>query len=124
VALGIGAAFAASVFATLSGAGAVYFDSITMFIFLLLGARYLEMSARMRAALQQEQLAHSVPAVAERFVSWPASDLAELVAAARLREGDHFARTRGRGRARRRCSRGGCKRSRRTTVDRRSPCRG
>ena len=33
-----------------AGAGAVYFDSVTMFVFLLLGGRYLEHLARSRAA--------------------------------------------------------------------------
>ncbi len=39
VALGIGAAFAASVWATLVGGGEVYFDSVTMFVFFLLSGR-------------------------------------------------------------------------------------
>lgn len=90
VALGIGAAFAASVAATVTGSGRVYFDSVTMFVFLLLAARYLEMTARTRAAMTQEQLAQQAPAVAERFAAWPGSDLAEMVAAGRLHVGDHL----------------------------------
>ena len=39
VALGIGGAFIASAWATISGAGAVYYDSVTMFVALLLVAR-------------------------------------------------------------------------------------
>jgi Cu2+-exporting ATPase len=89
VALGIGAAFAASVAATVTGSGQVYFDSVTMFVFLLLAARYLEMMARARAAMTQEQLAQQAPAVAERFAAWPGSDLAEMVAASRLHAGDY-----------------------------------
>jgi Cu2+-exporting ATPase len=50
VALGVGAAFAASLWATLIGRGEVYFDSVTMFVFFLLGGRYLEMLARQKAA--------------------------------------------------------------------------
>jgi Cu2+-exporting ATPase len=50
IALGLGFGFAASAWATLSGAGEVYFDSISMLAFLLLGARYLEAAARRRAA--------------------------------------------------------------------------
>jgi len=50
IALGLGGAFAASAWATLTGAGEVYFDSICMLAFLLLGARYLEGAARRRAA--------------------------------------------------------------------------
>jgi cation transport ATPase len=37
VALGLLAAFAASAAATVANAGEVYFDSVTMFVFLLLG---------------------------------------------------------------------------------------
>jgi Cu2+-exporting ATPase len=50
IALGLGLGFAASAWATFSGSGEVYFDSISMLAFLLLGARYLEAAARRRAA--------------------------------------------------------------------------
>jgi Cu2+-exporting ATPase len=56
IALGIGAGFAASAWATVSGSGAVYFDSIAMLVFLLLGARYLELAARQRAARSLDRL--------------------------------------------------------------------
>lgn len=46
IALALLLAFIASVVATVQQNGDVYFDSITMFIFLLLGSRYLEMRAR------------------------------------------------------------------------------
>lgn len=46
IALALLLAFIASTWATLRGTGEVYFDSVTMFIFLLLGGRYLEMRAR------------------------------------------------------------------------------
>ena len=88
VALGIGAAFAASLLATMRGAGPVYFDSVTMFVFLLLAARYFEMMARTRSLAMQEQLALRAPLFAERLSHWPAAD-AEKVAALALREGDH-----------------------------------
>jgi Cu2+-exporting ATPase len=88
VALGIGAAFAASVVATVTGTGQVYFDSVTMFVFLLLAARYLEMTVRMRAVTTQEELARPAPAIAERFTAWPHADTA-IVAAGSLRSGDH-----------------------------------
>jgi Cu2+-exporting ATPase len=90
IALGIGTAFAASVVATVTGSGQVYFDSVTMFVFLLLAARYLEMTARARAAMTQERLAQQAPAVAERFAEWPESDLAEMVAVNCLRVGDYL----------------------------------
>ncbi len=56
VALGIGAAFTASAAATLRGSGAVYFDSVTMFVFLLTAGRYLEFLARLRAGLTLQRL--------------------------------------------------------------------
>ena len=46
VALGIVAAFIPSAYATFSGRGEVYFDSVTMFVAFLLTARYLEFCAR------------------------------------------------------------------------------
>jgi len=87
VSLGIGLAFAASVAATVSGRGAVYFDSIAMFVFLLLGARYLEATARARAADAQQRLVRHAPAVAER-VPEDGAGPAERVPVARLRPGD------------------------------------
>jgi Cu2+-exporting ATPase len=91
VALGIVIAFAASVYATFAGARDVYFDSVTMFVFLLLGARYLEMSAREKAVRSQEQLAKLTPAFAERLDRHPAPTSREEVAVALLKPGDHVA---------------------------------
>ncbi|MDP2826125.1 MAG: heavy metal translocating P-type ATPase [Sulfuritalea sp.] len=91
VALGVGAAFAASVWATLIAAGEVYFDSVTMFVFFLLSGRYLEMMARQKAARSVETLARAIPAFATRLAAWPcgAADAAgERVAVAELRAGD------------------------------------
>ena len=50
IALGLAFGFAASAWATLTGQGQVYFDSISMLAFLLLGARYLQAEAQRRAA--------------------------------------------------------------------------
>jgi Cu2+-exporting ATPase len=88
VALGIAVAFAASAWATVSGRGEVYFDSITMFVFLLLGARYLEMMARARAEESQRRLVRHTPAVADRLVPGPGARVTERVAVARLAPGD------------------------------------
>ena len=46
VSIAIGIAYLLSMIATIAGTGAVYFDSIIMFTFLLLLGRYLEMRAR------------------------------------------------------------------------------
>jgi Cu2+-exporting ATPase len=56
IALGLGAGFLASAWATLSGTGEVYFDSISTLAFLLLGARYIEGEARRRAARSLDPL--------------------------------------------------------------------
>ena len=88
VALGIAVAFAASVWATVSGTGEVYFDSVTMFVFLLLGGRYLELRVRQRATDAVDRLSAVVPAVADRLPDWPASRRSEVVAVASLVVGD------------------------------------
>ena len=67
IAIGIGAGFAASAWATVSGTGAVYFDSISMLAFLLLVARYLELAARQRAVRSLVRLARWSPSFALRF---------------------------------------------------------
>lgn len=67
VALGVGVAFAASVLATVLGRGDVYFDSVAMFVFFLLGGRYLEMLARQRAMRGVESLGHLMPSFARRL---------------------------------------------------------
>ncbi|MDB5906386.1 MAG: heavy metal translocating P-type ATPase, partial [Massilia sp.] len=67
VALGIAAAFGGSCAALLRGGGNVYFDSITMFIFLLLTSRYLELSARRTGARALDSLRRALPAAAARM---------------------------------------------------------
>jgi Cu2+-exporting ATPase len=88
VALGIVAAFAASAAATWRGEGEVYFDSVTMFIFLLLGSRYLELVARRKAAGALDKLQHALPVSALRIAGYPAQRDVEMVAADQLREGE------------------------------------
>jgi len=67
VALGIGAAFAGSLHALATGNGDVYFDSVTMFVFLLLFSRYLELGARRKAAGALERLQQGLPPSALRL---------------------------------------------------------
>jgi Cu2+-exporting ATPase len=88
VALGIGAAFAGSVVALLRRSGDVYFDSITMFIFLLLASRYFELGARRKAARALETLQRGLPASSLRMAGYPVGRDTELVAAAALQPGD------------------------------------
>jgi Cu2+-exporting ATPase len=88
VALGVAVAFVASVAATVQGGGEVYFDSITMFVFLLLGGRFLEMNARATAARAAEELLKLIPAFAERFTDFPRSRATERVGVTLLKPGD------------------------------------
>jgi P-type Cu2+ transporter len=61
VALSIAAAYLWSVWATLLGRGAVYFDSAVMFTFFLLLGRFIEMSLRNGFGLQQDAIARLLP---------------------------------------------------------------
>ena len=66
IALAIAIAFTTSVWATLTGSGDVYFDSVGMFTFLMLGARYLDQ--RFRSHLQVSgELSKQLPLVAHRI---------------------------------------------------------
>jgi len=67
IALGLAAGFAASAWATVTGSGAVYFDSIAMLAFLLLGARTAELFARQRAGRELDRLARWMPSFALRL---------------------------------------------------------
>jgi P-type Cu2+ transporter len=87
VALGVGAAFAASTWATLTAAGEVYFDSVTMFVFFLLSGRYLEMMARQKAVRGIEELARAIPAFCTRLPRYPAMDV-ERIPVAEVGVGD------------------------------------
>ncbi len=68
VSLGIGAAFLASLWTTVTGAGTVYYDSVCMFAFFLLSARYFELAAHKRATEASEALVQAAPATATRLV--------------------------------------------------------
>lgn len=68
VALGIGAAFVASCWATVTQSGQVYFDSVSMFVFFLLCGRYLEMMARQKAVRGVEEIAKVLPVFVERLL--------------------------------------------------------
>src|SRR5690606_36886503 len=88
VAIALAAAFAASVHATFTGRGEVWFDSVTMFVFLLLGARYREWMARRQAARTLDALSAAVPETAELVD--PATGASTRVPANRMAPGDLF----------------------------------
>ena len=89
VALGLLVTFVASSGAAFAPGGPfgheVYFDSLTMFVFLLLGARWLEQRARDAAARAIEGLVQRLPANVQRL---EADGSSEDVAPHRLRPGD------------------------------------
>ena len=68
VSLGIGAAFLASLWTTVTGEGTVYYDSVCMFAFFLLSARYFELAAHKRASEASEVLVQATPAMATRII--------------------------------------------------------
>ena len=88
VALGVGAAFMASCWATLVQSGEVYFDSVSMFVFFLLGGRYLEMTARQKALGVTEALAKLLPAFSQKLANFPVDRSTVQCVVADLRPGD------------------------------------
>ncbi|MFZ2990627.1 MAG: cation-translocating P-type ATPase [Ideonella sp.] len=89
VALGVAVTFVASTGATFEPGGMfgneVYFDSMTMFVSFLLLGRFVEMSARHRAAESLEKTLAGMPETAVRLL---ADGAEETVSAQRLRAGD------------------------------------
>lgn len=76
VALAIGLAYGASTYASFRGAGDVYFDSVAMFTFLLLLARFLEKRMRYKDTLAWQDAEQTLPDAVqvwreERWVSAP-----------------------------------------------------
>jgi P-type Cu2+ transporter len=67
VTLGILGAYLVSTVNTFTGHGEVYFDSVAMFVFLLLLARYVEMVARHQAGSTTDALARLLPPSATRL---------------------------------------------------------
>ena len=85
VALGIALAFGASLLAAGPGGDAVYFDSVTMLVALLLVARWLESRARERAATGLANASATLPQTAERIGTDGRIDAVSLL---RLASGD------------------------------------
>ncbi len=85
VALAVVLVFAASAWNTWRGAGEIYFDSVSMFVFLLLLARHIEMRARHRSGALGDAAVDAAPLLAER---WRADGTLETVAALALLPGD------------------------------------
>ncbi len=86
---GILLAFFASSAATFESKGEVWFDSVTMFVFFLLLARWLEAAARARATLRLEALRRLLPSSVTRILTRSdGSAGVEYVSPSRLAPGD------------------------------------
>jgi len=68
VVLGLGLAFTGSVWATISGHGNVYYESVAMFVFFLLLGRYFEFSVRKKVNNQVDVYSRIVPAIANKLL--------------------------------------------------------
>ncbi|MEH6579200.1 MAG: heavy metal translocating P-type ATPase [Amphritea sp.] len=64
VSIAVGSAYLASIWATVTASGEVYYDSVTMFTFFLLIGRFLEMKARHRTGRAGNSLLNLLPASA------------------------------------------------------------
>ncbi len=70
VSLGIAIAFSASLIHTIKGSGEVYFDSVAMFTFFLLSARFFEIGSRKKTSEATEALLNLKPAIATRLINY------------------------------------------------------
>jgi Cu2+-exporting ATPase len=85
VALAVTLVFLASAYNTLRGSGEIYFDSVSMFVFLLLAARYVELRARHHGSAQGDAAIDAAPLLAQRVAADGALDTVPALA---LRTGD------------------------------------
>ena len=90
VSLGLLLAYFASVFNTWRHSGEVYFDSVTMFIFFLTVARWVEMLARHKSAGITESLGRLLPVTAHRVGRDASGETITDVAVAQLRHDDEL----------------------------------
>ncbi|MGE3849086.1 MAG: heavy metal translocating P-type ATPase [Gammaproteobacteria bacterium] len=88
VSLAILLAFGGSVWHTVLNVDAVYYDSVSMFVSLLLASRYLELRARASAGARLEAFTALVPDSALRICGTGDDERIETVPAIRLTSGD------------------------------------
>jgi Cu2+-exporting ATPase len=89
IVLGLGVAFATSVVATWRADGPVYFDSIAMFVALVLGVRWLQACALDAALGHVDKALQNARLFARKLRAYPASTESDVVAAEALEVGDH-----------------------------------
>ena len=88
VTIAIWVAFIASTIAVFKGEGHLYFDSVTMFVALLLVVRYIQNRALSQAGLYLNNVLQHQRLFAERVQDYPTQKNAQLVPAEELKIGD------------------------------------
>lgn len=86
VSLGITIAFTASLINTVNGSGEVYFDSVAMFTFFLLSARYFELGTRKQTSETTEALLNLKPAIATRLQDYQSTKSSNVTPTAAKQE--------------------------------------
>lgn len=84
ISIAIWGTYLSSVWATVSGTGTIYFESVCMFIFLLLISRYLEHRSRHQAALMSANMLKYIPVTANLFLQ----GVSKSILARKLQVGD------------------------------------
>lgn len=87
VAVGIIVTFVASIVATFHG-GTVYFDSVIMFVFFLLGARFIEQRIQDKSQAALRVLTQLHPLLAQRLLAYPHTQDKETIHIKELKQGD------------------------------------
>ena len=91
VSIAVGSAYLASVWATLTNSGEVYFDSVVMFTFFLLLGRFLEMGARHKAGQVADALVRLLPDTAIRLdTSSSGKEIQSIIPASELALSDRI----------------------------------
>ncbi len=75
VALGLSIAWLGSLYATVTGEGEVYYESIAMFVLLMLIARYMELRARITATALLDKNAKIIPQTAHKLTDGKTTDV-------------------------------------------------
>ena len=88
IVIGLAAAFGASAWATFAASGPVYFDSVTMFVALVLASRWLQGKGLERAYAYIDSAQRRTELSAYRLRAWPGSQASDRVPAASLQIDD------------------------------------
>ena len=89
VSIGIAVTFLASVWSTFSG-GPVYYDSLIMFVFLLLSARMIQSRVHNKSTAALRALTNLIPLKSEKLPDYPASMRIEQILASELIVGNYI----------------------------------